>query len=189
MLITRRDIILHAYFSLVALLFSCLPLPASAQSEDSDYLTMCGGGIGALPSPWQRFGSDLAYSAGQVGIGTNSPSASLDVNGEIRANNLLVGGQPVQQRITGSCPSGQFITAIATNGTVSCAPPPPAPGAGSLGACRFCESCGGDYTNIGGRMRTVGDWGAWEIFGADCSSPYTYRSPGAMPNWYLCCKN
>ena len=39
---------------------------------------------------WQENGSDIYYSAGDVGINTSTPSADLDVNGNIQANQINV---------------------------------------------------------------------------------------------------
>lgn len=70
---------------------------ASSSSAGSEFLTLCGGGTGALPSPFQRNGADIYYTAinGRVGIGTSTPQAELDVNGTIRARGLQLDG-PVQ---------------------------------------------------------------------------------------------
>lgn len=90
----------------------------SAQADD--FLTMCGGGTGALPSPWQRSGNDVSYTTGNVGIGTETPTATLDVNGTIKANDALINGLPVQSRVSGTCPEGSAIREVKADGAVNC---------------------------------------------------------------------
>ncbi len=64
--------------------------PAFNSAIADDFLTMCGGGIGALPSPWTRNGDVLSYLEGDVGINTSTPQSTLDVNGTIRANDIIL---------------------------------------------------------------------------------------------------
>lgn len=48
---------------------------------------------GAL-SPWMVSGNNLYYNLGKVGIGTSSPRASLEVNGDVYANNFVDANNP-----------------------------------------------------------------------------------------------
>ena len=106
------------------IVFTASPLVA----QSNEFLTMCGGGTGALPSPWQRNGQNISYSAGDVGINTTSPQADLDVNGTIRANNLTIGvGQNqsdlnliLSNAATACAGANQSIKTIASDGTVIC---------------------------------------------------------------------
>jgi hypothetical protein len=47
--------------------------------------------VGSGSGQWTSNGSNLYYSAGNVGIGTNAPSALLDVNGDALFNGVTIG--------------------------------------------------------------------------------------------------
>ncbi|MBK9359287.1 MAG: tail fiber domain-containing protein [Bacteroidales bacterium] len=47
--------------------------------------------VGSGSGQWTSNGSNLYYSAGNVGIGTNAPSALLEVNGDAKFNGLTIG--------------------------------------------------------------------------------------------------
>jgi len=83
-----------------------------------------------------------------------------------------------------TCATGQAVTRNATGW--SCVN---VVGGGSSGSiCRFCLSCGGDFTHDGGGIRTTGDWGGWNLYGADCAEPLTAYSEYGLPNWHMCCQ-
>lgn len=122
----------------------------SVAQGENEFLTLCGGGTGALPSPFIRDGSSIYYSAanGRVGINTTNPLAELDVNGIIRGTGFSLGNQSldqrylradtpqsvtganidpttVQRRITGVCTGSQsYITAVREDGGVECSSSP-----------------------------------------------------------------
>ena len=124
--------IIAAFSGLLA--FNC-SLGVEASAQNNDYLTLCGGGIGALPTQWTRSGSNLSYSDGNVGIATNTPQYTLDVNGTINAREyrlngeLLVAGmrqllasrflvenescQSPGNTIDAQCPTGSFLLSCA----------------------------------------------------------------------------
>jgi hypothetical protein len=68
---------------------------AAALAQD---LTMCGAGVGVPPGPWAKNSSSIySTNPGNVGIGTSDPTEKLEVNGNIKANNLFLGGQSLQE--------------------------------------------------------------------------------------------
>ncbi|MDI6798648.1 MAG: hypothetical protein QMD12_01460, partial [Candidatus Aenigmarchaeota archaeon] len=64
-------------------------------------------------------------SDGNVGIGTTSPGAKLDIAGNIRWSGTLIGGSVPWARLTSfpsACPSGQYVTAVGSS--LTCSTPP-----------------------------------------------------------------
>ncbi len=66
-------------------------------------------------SPWVSSGTDINYGAGNVGIGTASPSAKLQVNGEAIIDNLTGGSILTLASTSGATP---FLTFGGTSGGI-----------------------------------------------------------------------
>ena len=70
----------------------------SAANKTLGWAAESGGGGGSGSTVWQQNGSDIYYSAGDVGINTSTPAFDLDVHGTanvgaLTATSLSVGGQ------------------------------------------------------------------------------------------------
>jgi hypothetical protein len=50
--------------------------------------------------------------------------------------------------------------------------------------CKYCKSCGGQYTHDGGRRRNTGDWGGWNIHNTGCAAPMLNNT---LDEFHLCC--
>jgi len=111
-------VVVCAAFASIVILF---PKIVTAQS-----VTMCGDGVGSVPSIWQRQGADAVYTGGEVGINTTNPERTLDVNGAVEANEYYRNGQSLesryQRRVSASCNAGSSIRAISATGSVTCEP-------------------------------------------------------------------
>jgi len=90
----------------------------------------------AASSPWTGLSgvpSDFADGTDDIGAGTvTSVTAGSGLTGGTitTSGSLAVDTSAIQSRVTGTCPSGQYVRAINPNGTVLCEaviPPPPPP--------------------------------------------------------------
>lgn len=62
---------------------SFIPKVSFAQANE---LTLCGSGVGGLPSVWQRLADGISYSNGNVGVGAEGHNSNLTVWGDIELN-------------------------------------------------------------------------------------------------------
>ena len=72
-----------------------------------------------------KISTSISYINGTLGIGTETPSETLEVAGNILATGTVCtsAGNCVdtnQKRVTGTCPAGQSIRIIDVNGAVTC---------------------------------------------------------------------
>ncbi|NUN14546.1 MAG: proprotein convertase P-domain-containing protein [Myxococcales bacterium] len=67
---------------------AALPQDVNAMSVDAVQYLKNGAPLEA--DYWLRTGNDISYTGGNIGIGTNSPSEALDVNGDLRIDGALI---------------------------------------------------------------------------------------------------
>lgn len=76
-------------------------------------------GDGIVSTNSNTIGGLIATSTGNIGIGTTSPQATLDVNGAISAANLLINNETVSNlRVTTLLSSGNLQSQLLTTGTL-----------------------------------------------------------------------
>ena len=111
-------------------------------------------------------------------------SGDMNVQGNINSSGNVCDGSSdcinqAQKRVGGTCPAGQSIRVINTDGTVVCE----VDDTGTSGGCRLCLTCGGSYPINAGRIDfTSGAHG----LGASCTG--VWNDVGS-PSPYLCCTN
>lgn len=77
------------YLRVLTISGTSVAYPASATpTYSSTWATISQVGSSAFVSPWTLSGTNTFNTTGNVGIGTNSPSVALDVNGSVNANTL-----------------------------------------------------------------------------------------------------
>jgi len=107
---TQQLLRLVRFYSLLLLGFQA---PAFAQPA-----TLCGGGVGGLPSPWTRSIDGIHLPTGRVGIGTDDPTYTLDVHGSISASEYLVGDEPLESLFVKQDEVESVSSEMIRNGTI-----------------------------------------------------------------------
>lgn len=89
------------YLRVLTISGTSVAYPASATpTYSSTWATISQVGSSAFVSPWTLSGTNTFNTTGNVGIGTNSPSVALDVNGSVNANTLSLSNTTTTPSIT-----------------------------------------------------------------------------------------
>ncbi len=72
-----------------------LDVSGAINATEINVTSLLVGGNPMQSSPWNLNGSNVSYSAGNVGIGTNTPNYELDVVGTFNATNIFVNGTEI----------------------------------------------------------------------------------------------
>lgn len=96
--------------------------PPAASNYSSTWATIQQVGSSAIVNPWTLAGSNTYNTTGNVGIGTNAPTAKLEVSGDVNITGKINLSDPtgnVATKVAGWVDAGSFVTLDNLKATVT----------------------------------------------------------------------